>query len=50
MPKFFCISDIHSFYDPMLDALSDAGYDPSNPEHWLVDKEEKKEYVYRHPF
>ena len=36
MPKFFCISDVHSFYEPMLDALSEAGYNPSNPEHWLI--------------
>lgn len=36
MPKLFCISDIHSFYDPMLDALSNAGYEPDNPDHWLV--------------
>ena len=36
MPKLFCISDIHSFYEPMLDALSEAGYNPSNPEHWLI--------------
>lgn len=36
MSKLFCISDVHSFYDPMINALSEAGYDPSNPEHWLI--------------
>lgn len=36
MPKFFCISDIHSFYEPMIEALNNAGFDPANPEHILV--------------
>jgi hypothetical protein len=34
--KLFCISDIHSFYKPMIKALSDAGYDESNPDHKLI--------------
>jgi serine/threonine protein phosphatase 1 len=36
MPKFFCISDIHSFYEPMIEALNNAGFNPENPEHILV--------------
>ena len=36
MTKFFCISDIHSFYEPMINALNNAGFDPNNPEHILM--------------
>ena len=36
MPKLFCISDIHSFYEPMIEALNNAGFDPANPEHTLL--------------
>lgn len=36
MPKLFCISDIHSYYNEMKKALDDAGFDPENEEHWLV--------------
>ena len=36
MPKFFCISDIHSFYEPMIEVLNSAGFDPANPEHILL--------------
>ena len=36
MHKFFCISDIHSFYEPMIEALNNAGFNPENPEHILV--------------
>ena len=34
--KFFAISDIHSFYDPMIDALNKAGFEKNNPEHTLI--------------
>lgn len=34
--KFFVISDIHGFYDEMIEALDKAGFDKDNPEHWLV--------------
>ena len=34
--KFFVLSDIHGFYDEMIKALNDAGFDPNNKEHWLV--------------
>lgn len=36
MPKLFCISDIHSFYDQMIDALTKAGFDKDNEDHWLI--------------
>lgn len=36
MPKFFVMSDIHGFYDEMIDALGKAGFDKNNPEHWVI--------------
>lgn len=36
MPKLFCISDAHGFYDEMREALDDAGFDPNNENHWLI--------------
>lgn len=36
MPKLFVISDVHGFYDEMITALNDAGFDAENPEHWLI--------------
>ena len=36
MPKLFCISDVHGFYDEMRKALDDAGFDPNNENHWLI--------------
>lgn len=36
MPKFFCVSDIHGFYDELIEALNKAGFDKDNPEHYLV--------------
>lgn len=36
MPKFFVISDIHSFYDEMIVALDAAGFDKNNENHWLI--------------
>lgn len=36
MPKFFVVSDIHSFYDEFKLALDKAGFDPNNEEHWLI--------------
>lgn len=36
MPKLFCISDVHGFYDEMIVALNEAGFDPNNEEHWLI--------------
>lgn len=34
--KYFVISDVHSFYDPMKKALDDAGFDPKNKNHTLI--------------
>ncbi len=34
--KYFVVSDIHSFYDELVEALSVAGYDKDNPEHTLI--------------
>lgn len=36
MPKFFVMSDIHGFYDEMIEALDKAGFDKNNPEHWVI--------------
>ena len=36
MPKFYAISDVHGFYDEMIYALDNAGFDPENENHWLV--------------
>jgi predicted phosphodiesterase len=36
MPKFFVVSDVHSFYAPLKKALDEAGFDPNNENHWLV--------------
>lgn len=36
MAKFFVVSDIHGFYDELIDALNKAGFDKDNPEHYLV--------------
>lgn len=34
--KYFVVSDIHSFYDELMVALSTAGFDVNNPNHILV--------------
>lgn len=39
MPKFFVISDVHSFYTPMKEALDAAGFDPDDEDHWLISAE-----------
>jgi predicted phosphodiesterase len=36
MPKFFVTSDIHSYYDELMGALNDAGFDENNDQHWLI--------------
>ena len=36
MPKFFVVSDIHSFYTPLKKALDEKGFDSNNEDHWLV--------------
>lgn len=34
--KYFCISDIHSYYNAMIASLNEAHFDKNNPEHILV--------------
>ena len=36
MVKFFVISDVHGFYDEMIEALEKAGFDINNPNHWVI--------------
>ena len=36
MPKFFCVSDVHSHFDEMKKALDDVGFDSNNESHWFV--------------
>ena len=34
--KFFIVSDVHSFYTPMIEALDEAGFEKDNPNHWFI--------------
>jgi serine/threonine protein phosphatase 1 len=34
--KFFVVSDIHSFFTPLKEALDQAGFEKDNPNHYLV--------------
>ena len=36
MAKLFVTSDIHSYFDELIDALDKAGFDKDNPDHWLI--------------
>lgn len=36
MLKYFAVSDIHSFYTPLMTALSEKGFELNNKEHILV--------------
>ena len=36
MKKYFIVSDVHSFYNEMIDALNRAGFDINNPNHIFV--------------
>lgn len=36
MKKYFVVSDIHSFYNALIEGLKRAGYDQENPNHILV--------------
>ena len=36
MPKLFVVSDVHGFYDELIDALNKAGFDKDNPNHYLI--------------
>lgn len=34
--RYFVVSDIHSYYEPLKKALDEAGYDPVNADHTLI--------------
>ena len=34
--KLFVVSDVHSFYTPLMKALDEKGFDPNNENHWLI--------------
>ena len=34
--KLFAMSDCHGFYEPMIKALNEAGFDENNPNHLLI--------------
>ena len=34
--QLFCVSDVHSYLGPLKKALNEAGFDPNNPDHWLI--------------
>lgn len=36
MAKLFVVSDVHSFYTPLKEALDEAGFDPNNKDHYLI--------------
>ena len=36
MNKYFVVSDVHGFYDIMIEALEKAGFDKNNPNHYLI--------------
>lgn len=36
MAKFFVVSDIHGYYDELIKALNEAGFDKDNESHWLI--------------
>ena len=36
MIKYFCSSDIHSFYDEWLDALNNRGFDLTDSNHKII--------------
>lgn len=36
MFKLFCVSDIHSYFEPFKKALDESGFDPNDENHWLI--------------
>lgn len=36
MIKYFCCSDIHSFFEEWMDALTENGFELNNPDHHIV--------------
>lgn len=55
--KYFCVSDIHGYYDVLIKCLNKSGYDEDNPHHKLIvigdmtdrgpQSKEVLEYIYR---
>ena len=35
MNKYFVVSDVHSFFDELMVALNEKGFEKDNPEHIL---------------
>ena len=38
MKKYFVFGDVHSFYDELMAALSEKGFDINNPNHLVISK------------
>ena len=36
MKTFFIVADVHSFYDEMIAALNEQGFDKNDPDHIFV--------------
>lgn len=36
MDKYFVFSDVHSFYDELMNALDDKGFNINNQEHVII--------------
>ena len=36
MKKLFVVADVHSFYNEMIDALAEKGFDKNDPDHVFV--------------
>ena len=36
MIKYFCVSDVHSFYNELINALNSKNFDINNNEHKLI--------------
>ena len=36
MMEYFVVSDIHGYYDELIAALSEKGFDKNNPNHSLI--------------
>ena len=32
--KYFLTSDVHSYYDELIETLNEAGFDPKNHDHF----------------
>ena len=36
MKEYFVVADVHSFYDEMMAALTNEGFDVNNPDHIVI--------------